>query len=211
MKNFAELYDANCIACHSNGKTVAASIGLNNPVYLAVAPKEVLQKVIAEGIPGKPMPGFSKAKGGELTDEQINILADGISAWGKGETASELPPYAAAPGDAQRGESVFTQNCAGCHGKAGTGDKAGSVVDGTYLTLVSDQYLRSVVIGGRPELGMPNYREDVKGTPMTPDQISDVVAWLISHRPSELQDQKAASAGPQPAEGANQTTNSNPQ
>jgi cytochrome c oxidase cbb3-type subunit 3 len=55
-------------------------------------------------------------------------------------------------------------------------------VDAAYLSLVSDQYLRTVVIAGRPELGMPGYREYVAGKPMTPEEISDVVAWLASRR-----------------------------
>ena len=52
------------------------------------------------------------------------------------------------------------------------------MVDTAYLRLVSDQYLRTVVIAGRPELGMPGFRDYVPGKPMTPDEISDVVAWL---------------------------------
>ena len=49
--------------------------------------------------------------------------------------ADNLPPYSAALGDAERGESVFAQNCADCHGSDGEGvkGKAGSVVDPAYL------------------------------------------------------------------------------
>jgi cytochrome c oxidase cbb3-type subunit 3 len=189
-KDFASLYGTNCVACHSDGKTVSASIGMNNALYLSILPKEVLHKLIAEGLHGTTMPGFSKAAGGELTDDQIIILVDGITAWGaaKGEAGKEgdknLPPYSAPLGNETNGATAFAQNCATCHGKDGVGgDKAGSVVDPTYLSLVSDQYLRSVVIAGRPDLGMPNYQEDVHGTPMNSDQIADVVAWLSSHRP----------------------------
>jgi mono/diheme cytochrome c family protein len=191
IKNFVDLYNTHCLACHSNGKTVAASIAMNNPVYLSILSKAVLHKVISEGISGTTMPGFSKANGGDLTDEQINILVDRITAWGKHEATTDLPPYSAPLGDAQRGAAVFAQYCASCHGKDGAGGKAGSVVDGTYLSLVTDQYLRSVVIAGRPELGMPNYREAVPETPMNPDQIANVVAWLVSHRPTSPHEEKA--------------------
>jgi len=197
-KDFADLYSTNCLACHSNGKTVGAAVTMNDPLYIAVLPKDVLHKVVAEGIHATTMPGFSKAQGGPLTDEQVNILLDGISAWGKGNVSTNLPPYAAALGDVQRGSAVFAQDCASCHGKDGTGDKAGSVVDGTYLSLVTDQYLRTVVIAGRPELGMPNYQEDVKGTPMTSEQIADVVAWLASHRATAT----ACRPGPRPRAGS---------
>jgi len=95
-----------------------------------------------------------------------------------------LPPYSAALGDVERGEAAFAQDCASCHGPNGEGvkGKAGSVVDPAYLGLVSDQYLRTVVIAGRPDLGMPGFREYVPGKPMTPEEVSDVVAWLASHR-----------------------------
>jgi len=190
-KNFVDLYNTHCLACHSNGKTIGASIAMNNPLYLSVLPKEVLRKVISEGVPETTMPGFSKADGGDLTNEQINILVDGITAWGEREATTDLPPYSAPLGDVRRGAAEFTQHCASCHGKDGTGEKAGSVVDGTYLSLVTNQYLRSVVIAGRPELGMPNYREVVPETPMNPDQIADVVAWLVSHRPTSSHEEKA--------------------
>ncbi len=55
--------------------------------------------------------------------------------------------------------------------------------DGSYLALVSDQQLRTIVIAGRPELGAPDWRGDVEGRPMSAQDISDVVAWLSSQRP----------------------------
>src|SRR2546428_483705 len=78
---------------------------------------------------------------------------------------------------------LYAQNCAGCHGADGRGgSKASSIVDGSYLALVSDQYLRTIVIAGRPELGAPDWRGDVRGRHMSAQEISDVVAWLSSHR-----------------------------
>jgi cytochrome c oxidase cbb3-type subunit III len=197
-KNFAELFDTNCRACHSNGQTLGASISMNNPPYLAVVPKEVMLKTIEEGVQGTAMPGYSSKSGGMLKDEQISILVDGIYHWAKGHEAptDNLPPYNAALGDATRGESAFAQNCATCHGSDGEGvkGKAGSVVDPAYLGLVSDQYLRSVVIAGRPELGMPGFRDDVAGKPMTSEEISDVVAWLSSRRQGPAPGQIAKTA-----------------
>jgi mono/diheme cytochrome c family protein len=64
IKDFALLFDTNCRACHSNGQTLGASISMNNPPYLAVVPKEVMHKVIEEGIPGTAMPGYSAKAGG---------------------------------------------------------------------------------------------------------------------------------------------------
>jgi mono/diheme cytochrome c family protein len=198
VENFAELYDKNCRACHSNGRTLSASIPMNNPIYLAIVPKEVVRTVIDAGIAGTAMPGFSKQAGGLLTEEQIGILTDGIYVWAKGhEVPTEnLPPYSAALGDADHGKEVFTAVCATCHGPEGEGltGKGGSVVDPAYLSLVSNQYLRTVVIAGRPDLGMPGFRERVPGKPMTSEEISDVVAWLASHREGAAPGQSAETA-----------------
>ena len=53
-------------------------------------------------------------------------------------------------GDSERGAAVFRTYCSSCHGQDGKGGKAGSVVDGSYLALVSDEELRMNVILGRP-------------------------------------------------------------
>jgi hypothetical protein len=35
---------------------------------------------------------------------------------------------------------------------------------------------------GRPELGAPDWRGNAPGKPMSDQEITDVVAWLASHR-----------------------------
>jgi len=47
---------------------------------------------------------------------------------------------------------------------------------------VSAQSLRTTMIAGRPDLGAPDWRGDVPGRPMSPDDVSDVVAWLAAKR-----------------------------
>ena len=54
-----------------------------------------------------------------------------------------------------------------------------------YLGLVSDQYLRTIVIAGR-DLGCPDFQNRVSGRPMSGEEISDVVAWLASQRKNEF-------------------------
>jgi mono/diheme cytochrome c family protein len=90
---------------------------------------------------------------------------------------------AAVPSQATTFSALYSQHCAGCHGADGTGGaQGGSVVDASYLALVSDQALRTAVIAGRTDLGMPDWRQDVPGQALTPQEIADVVAWLISQR-----------------------------
>jgi len=191
IKDFKTLFGANCSACHGDDVSIGPTLSVLNPLYLSVVPKDVLRNIIADGIKQTGMPGFAKSSGGDLTDEQIDILlkdliskaANQAADSGKNPPATNLPAYSAPLGDSTRGSEAYNQYCAGCHGQAGQGgEKGGSIVNPDYLHLVSDQYLRSVIVAGRPELGMPNYQQFVKGQPMSPEDIANIVAWLASHR-----------------------------
>ena len=201
VSGFDRLYRGNCLACHGLGTVTGASIAMDNPTYLAVVPGDTLLEVVAGGVHGTAMPGSSKAAGGTLTTAQIKTIVDGILAK-KSAPASgtALPPYSAPLGDAAQGGRVFAASCASCHGTDGTGGKkAGSVVNASYLDLVSDQYLRTIVIAGRPDLGCPDFANRTPGKPMTSDDISAVTAWLASHRKNEFGQPLVAPKGnPQP-------------
>jgi mono/diheme cytochrome c family protein len=134
------------------------------------------------------MPAFSRQNGGSLSDEQINTIVKGLLAWKDASKlpSAPLPPYSAPLGDVASGKAAFAQSCASCHGVDGTGGKAGSVVDRDYLNLVSNQYLRTVTIAGRPELGCPDFAHRTPGSPMSPAAISDITAWLVSQRVNEF-------------------------
>lgn len=183
VTDFATLYRENCLACHSDGTTTSASIPMSNPFLLAMLPEERLRDVIANGIPGTAMPSLSIAKSGVLTEEQIDSLVKGILAWKEAHPVEgPVPAYSAPLGDVVAGGQAFGMYCASCHGADGTGATAGSVVAPAYLALVSDQYLRTVTIAGRPDLGCPDYRSRVPNQPMSDDDIANVVAWLASQR-----------------------------
>ncbi len=161
-----------------------AAIALDSTVYLSIADDGVLSRAISRGAQHTPMPAFARSAGGSLSDAQVSVLVGGIRKWEKPGSPPGAPPYAAhSTGDAQRGAEVFHTFCSSCHGPGGGGGKkAGSVIDSSYLALVSDQYLRTVVIAGRPKLGAPDWRGDVPGRPLTDQEVTDVVAWLASHR-----------------------------
>jgi mono/diheme cytochrome c family protein len=185
---FNILYAQNCSGCHGNGGTAGASNALRDPVFLAIADDSIVRSATSNGVRGTAMPAFAQSAGGMLTDNQIDALVSGIRSWApSGDLrGAHPPPYRAkTAGNAQHGAEVYQTFCSSCHGPNGTGGKtASSIVDGSYLVLVSDQYLRMTVIAGRPELGAPNWREDVPGRPMSDQEVTDVVAWLASRRPA---------------------------
>ena len=185
--DFEVLYANNCAGCHGPAGRTGASVELADPVYLAFADDAVLRRVTANGTPGTSMPAFAQSAGGTLTEAQVDALVRGIRArWAKPEAlgGASHPPYAAAgPGDPAAGARAYAVFCARCHGEDGRGGRAASsIVDATYLALVSEQHLRTSVLVGRPGLGAPDWRSDVPARPMTAEDVSDVVAWLTSHR-----------------------------
>lgn len=186
--DFNTLYKQNCSGCHGAEGKGGAAVSLADPLYLALVDDATFRRVTANGAPGTPMPAFARSAGGTLTDRQIDVLVQESRArWGKsGALGGATPPsyLASSPGDAGRGAEVYETFCASCHGPGGKGsDKTGSIVDGSYLATISDQGLRTTVIVGVPDVGAPDWRGNVPGRPMTDQQVSDVVAWLIAQRP----------------------------
>src|SRR5271157_4450666 len=184
------LYSQNCAGCHGAEGRKGPAMDLSDPVYLAIVDDDTLRSTISKGRPGTAMSAFAQKEGGMLTDEQVNAIIHGIrERWGKPDALAGVsaPSYAAnEPGNPQQGEAVYTTFCASCHGTGiKGGPKAGSVTNGAYLSLISDQGLRTIVITGRPDFGAPDWRDNVPGRPMTDPQISDVVAWLVAQRPKQ--------------------------
>jgi cytochrome c oxidase cbb3-type subunit 3 len=184
---FDTLYAENCAGCHGAEGRGSAAIALSDPVYLAIADDAVVRKDIANGVRGTSMPAFAESSGGMLTDKQIDVITSGMrSRWSRpGILGTANPPsYAAtSAGNIPRGEVAYKAYCESCHGPNGRGGAKGSAItDGSFLALVSDQGLRTIVITGRPELGAPDWRGDLPGKPMSDQEVTDVVAWLTSRR-----------------------------
>jgi len=187
ITNFATLYGQNCAACHGRDGQHGAALDLSNPIYQAWVDDAALRKVIAGGEPaaaGDPatqMPAFAQSAGGFLTDGQIDALVHGMrSAWQKpGALNGQAPPpyESSTAGDTSRGQTLYQSACARCHEQAGT-----KITDPTYLALVNNQTLRTIIVAGRPDLGHPNWQGDIEGHPLTDQEVSDIVAWLASLR-----------------------------
>ncbi len=201
IMDFETLYGLNCSGCHGAEGRLGPSRPLNDPLYLAYVGQERMRQIVAHGVAGTPMPGFLVTIGGTLTEKQIAALvreifahwADeaslrGVSvpAYDPGQDSTENAAAADSSTDSPvaDGGQAFATFCASCHGADGDGgDKAGSVVNPNYLALVSDQNLRTSVVAGRTDLGMPDFRK-VGDRPMKPEEIDGVVAWMTAQRKS---------------------------
>lgn len=187
VTDFRTLYAQNCAGCHGAEGRGGAAIALANPVYLAIADDASIHKVVANGVANTSMPAFAQSAGGMLTDKQIDVITNEMrSNWAQSGilNGANPPPYTAkSSGNAQRGELAYGTFCSSCHGPQGEGGAKGSAItNDSFLALVSDQGLRTIVITGRPELGAPDWRSNVPGNPMSDQEITDVVAWLASRR-----------------------------
>ena len=185
VSDFNQLYQENCAGCHGADGRRGPARSLNDSLYLSFVPDVALQQVVAEGRVGTNMPAFSQKAGGSLTDKQIELLVTGIRLqWARpdGFKVQEIPNWAIRSGDPVKGAAAYKTYCASCHGREGTGGSAGSIVDPNFLTMVSDQGLRTTVVVGRADLGKPDWRSNLPGRPMTEQEIDDVVAWLVLHR-----------------------------
>lgn len=188
VSDFNTLYEHNCSGCHGSEGKGGAAIALSDPVYLAIADEATLRHAAADGISGTSMPAFVQSAGGMLTDTQIDIIVRGIrERWSKPDALRGANPplfTSSEAGNASRGSEVYAAYCSSCHGAGGRGGrKASSIVEGSFLALLNDQELRTIVIAGRPELGAPDWRGDIPGKQMSAKDVSDVVAWLASKRP----------------------------
>lgn len=196
VHSFNTLYRNNCSGCHGANGQLGAARPLNDPLYLALASDEYILKVTNDGVTHTLMPAFSIANGGGLTETQVHEILEGIRrAWGPmADSPSVTPPslISTTVGSAERGRTLFTTYCSACHGPDGGGGAvAGSVVDSSFLAMTSDQALRSAIVCGRLDLGMPAWNGTINGVehrhraglaPLDDQKISDLVAFLASHR-----------------------------
>jgi cytochrome c oxidase cbb3-type subunit III len=185
VKSFAKLYGENCAGCHGADGRFGAAYELADATYQSLVADATLTRIISNGMAGTAMPAFAQNSGGYVTKAQIAILVDGMRRrWKTAGSLKDAPSYAGANGDPDRGGQTFAQSCAPCHGPKGEGGPkaSGSITDPSYLALISDQTLRTLIIAGRSDLGHPDWRGYPSGQPLSAQQVADVVAWIAAHR-----------------------------
>jgi cytochrome c oxidase cbb3-type subunit 3 len=178
--SFDRLYKQNCSACHGENGSGGPALDLANPSYQALVDDASLRRSITSGMPGTEMPAFGESAGGFLTPQQVDILVAGMrSRWAQADQkVHDIPTYSSSSiGTAEQGHQIFQVNCSSCHQQGQQ-----KITDTSYLALVSDQSLRTIVIAGRPDLGQPDWKQVRPGQPLTDQDVSDIIAYLHSLR-----------------------------
>jgi mono/diheme cytochrome c family protein len=184
----ARLYAENCAVCHGpNGEgRVGANLSKDWP---SIRPDLTVRNIIVNGVPGSPMPAWSQAKGGPLSDDQIDALVAHILSWQTGgaqqyapsETSTPIPPITPPPdveGDPNRGAVIFAQNCVVCHGEKGEG-RIGATLAKTWAGVRPDLSIRATINNGIPGSAMPAWGQ-ANGGPLSEQDIDDTVAYMLS-------------------------------
>jgi cbb3-type cytochrome c oxidase subunit III len=195
VMNPQRLFADHCAACHGAEGRGGPAPPLNDPLFLARISADDMEMVVSMGREHTMMPAFSRELQGELKEDQIKLLVKYIrEEWGKDpEKYKDAPPYELGDlkkADPKEGKKIFAVACASCHGDNGEGRDVGALNDPAFLALVSDQLLRRIIITGRPDFGMPDYRSRGDRKPLTSRQIDDVVAYVASWRQDYLEQSK---------------------
>lgn len=180
--NFSVLYKTNCAACHGAAGEGGMAIPLANPEFQALVSDQTLRQIISGGMPGTMMTAFAKKDGGTLTDKQIGALIAGMrKRWSKPNVfgGTTPPPYAQpkSGGNAEQGRQDYITYCSSCHES-----QHDNITNSSFLALISDQALRTIIIAGRPDLKQPDWRNDKPGHPLTDKEVTDIVSYLGSLR-----------------------------
>ncbi len=188
VKQGAELFAQNCAVCHgSQGQgRIGATLAKNWP---SIRPDLEIKATISNGVSGSPMPAWSQANGGPLSDSEIEAIVAYILTWESGQpyvyvpevTATFRPPISPVPdvqGDPNKGASLFDQNCVVCHGPNGQG-RIGARLSKNWSAIRPDLEVKSTISNGVTGSVMPAWSQ-AKGGPLSDNEINDLTAFILS-------------------------------
>jgi mono/diheme cytochrome c family protein len=177
------LYNRFCVSCHNDGTFGQwdkffgrFNPAIRGPGLRAMADKPYLRTAVEQGRPGTLMPAWGKGAGG-LTAEQVNVLVDYLAAGDSRPPQKLRPaPQPLTGGNPIRGQELFTQLCAGCHGAPKLAPSLGNPV---FLKSASDEFIARTIVNGRTDTAMPAFqREGAAG--LTDEEVRHLLAYVRS-------------------------------
>lgn len=169
-----------CTGCH--GKQGQGRIGIgpriNSQSFLAAATDDFLYHTIQRGRAGTTMIAW----GEQLAPMEIRALVAYIRSWKNvAPVALDESPVS---GDSAKGEKLFADICASCHGRTGAGYQ--ETANGTgilrkaFLSSVSNGFLRYIIEHGKSGTKMRPFatKSAVAVANLNERQIESVIAYL---------------------------------
>lgn len=207
LEQGARLFAQNCAVCHGeHGEgRIGASLAKDWP---SIRPDLTVKATIENGIPGSVMPAWGPAKGGPLSEDDINALVAFILSLSSGNgpvitpsgpTPTARPPIAHIPnvqGDPNQGAVLFDKNCAVCHGANGEG-RIGAPLAKVWPSVRPDLAIQNTIRNGIPGSVMPAWGQE-RGGPLSDQNVNDLVSFILSRSRSGVV-QSQESSPPVPA------------
>jgi mono/diheme cytochrome c family protein/rhodanese-related sulfurtransferase len=184
-----KLYAQHCALCHGDngeGNKADYANALFNPDFLAIASDDFIYAAIAEGRPGTPMSAWSSERGGPFPEHEMIALVEFIRSQNTKEQRAldqSDETTIAVKGDPERGQPIYAEQCASCHGSEGEGVIAPSLNNPYLLATASDAFLYRSIADGRRNTTMPGFDDSLNN-----QSINDLVALMRSwERPVDQQ------------------------
>lgn len=181
-----QVYDANCAVCHGPQGQGRVGVDLSQD-FPAIDLTAFVRQAVAAGVAGTRMPAWSQSNGGPLTDGEIDDVVAFVEALGSGRspaapTATRLPatPVPTPVGsldDPGRGQALYDENCAVCHGDRGQG-RMGATLSTVFAAINPQAYARAAVEQGVPGTMMPAWSQ-AAGGPLSTNDLDDISAYVI--------------------------------
>lgn len=174
----APLYAKYCALCHGKDGTGYAADNapsLVSQTFLESASDAFIAQGIRAGRPGTAMAGYAKRIGGPLEEPEVAAIVRFLRS--KGVPFKRLPPVAAT-GNVDKGEALFKEQCATCHGEELKPRKGPILTNPEFLTAATPTFLRHAIVHGRPPTTMPAFAGRLSDA-----QIDDLVMFLVSKKP----------------------------
>jgi mono/diheme cytochrome c family protein/cbb3-type cytochrome oxidase cytochrome c subunit len=145
----------------------------NNAVFFRHVSDKRIMTSLSEGIPGTSMPPYGRVLSDSEKNDLLELVFSTFVGTGRYQKDSlqplpMKPPQLPSPDD---GEHLFQKNCAGCHGKAGTGTgpdylkylpKPRSLRNILLFASISDDRIARSVYDGVPGTAMPAFRGKIR-------------------------------------------------
>lgn len=169
-------YQTYCSLCHGENregyKNDHAPSLRSKTLFEAGVPHSILRP-ISYGRQGTAMAGYLDEVGGPMSLDEIWDLTYWLF-WESGAERVKLTE-AQVLGDSQRGEIIYKEDCASCHGANGEGVNAPALGNQSALAHNKDEFIRYTIEKGRDGTPMPAY----EGTLSAAD-IDNVTAFIRS-------------------------------
>lgn len=179
MAQGAENYTKYCALCHgADGEGYAAdnAPSLITQTFLESANDSYFLQTVKMGRTGTAMGGYTKSRGGPMTDPEITNILTFLRT--KGPAQVNLPG-GPVTGDRDKGFALYEETCKECHGTPEARGEAPVLANGEFLQYASDSFIKYNIVKGRAGTKMPPFGEKLKD-----EEINDIVAYIRGLAPA---------------------------